>query len=468
MSRRSILILLCPLLLSCENTATNEPETARGFPPRIAAIIESNCLGGNCHSQPTLLNDSLVLTSWEQAVRGSETVNDIIPFHARLSQLFLHINADRTIAPLADPRMPLSRNPLSTEDQRAIFDWIESGAQDKDGRIPYRDVQRKAYVANQGADYITYIDADSRRLIGAFKLPQGFAPSSVLLSSDKTKMFTASAVSNGVIRRYSTADNTLDGEFECGLTPYEIVLLPNGEKGYIANYPTNELNRLGVFDPVGMSMTRFVETPLVRSPRSFAVSGDGKYLYAAGYDSDNILRIDTQTDSVVSSIRLGSDVPLGLPPNYQRQYAPAKLVLSKDGTKLFASCLEKQEVVVLDLLSDSVIARISVQFSPYGIAATPNGSEVWVANTGSNSITIIDAASLQTITTLDTIAAEPRDIRFTSDGMYAYIACHGLKGASHHIGGPPPSSVIMIETATRKIVTTIELPTFSVSVALGF
>jgi len=455
------------MLISCENTATDSvPLTARNFPKNIATIIEANCLGSSCHSQPTSLNDGLVLASWEDMARGSHTLNDVIPYHARLSQLFLHVNTDPSIATPAYPRMPLSRNALSKDDQRAIFDWIESGAPDKDGHILYNGVEHFIYVANQGSDYVTFINADSHRLVGAVKFAQGFAPVYVTVSSDKSTYFAASF--GGIIKRFSRSSRVSNAELESELTPSEILLLPDNSKGYIANYPSALPTRFGAFDPAGMTMTKFIETDLIRGPKAFALSSDSKYLYIAGYDSDNILRIATANDSIVSNLRLNTTVPSPVPSNYQRQYAPAKLILTSDDSRLFVCSEDRQEVTVFDLRTDSIIARISTQLSPYGAALTSDGKELWVANTGSNSVSIIDAVLLQPLLTLDTIASQPRSICFTPDGIYVYIACQGLKGSSHHMGGPPPSSVIVIDRGTRKLIATIELPTLSVSIAPGF
>lgn len=465
------LLFICSLVFlnSCENSATNSiPTTARNFPRQVSAIIQTNCLGANCHSQPTRLNDSLVLASWEGLLRGSRTVNDLIPYHARLSQLFLHVNTDPTVAQLAFPVMPLSRNPLSKEDQRVIFDWIEAGAPSADGQIPYAGATNRIYVVNQGADYVTQVDALTSRLIGAVKLPQGFAPTSIAFSEDKQHYYVASSTGNGIVKRFSTSGRVSDAEFESHLNPSEILLVPGRAKGYLANYHSTTPTRIGIFDPTTMTLTGYIDTNIIVGPRSFALTSNAAFVYVAAFQSDNILKIDVENDAIVGNLRMGNDVPSPVPESYTRKYGPHAIALSKDESKLFVSLVETQEIKVFDLTTDTVTATIPTQRFPYGIALTPDGTELWVANTGSNSISIIDAAGLQLLTVLDTIASQPQHFSFSPDGKHVYVACQGLKGSAHHTGGPPPSSLAIINRATRKLIATVELPTLSVAVATGF
>lgn len=464
-----LLFICCLFVVSCENSATNSiPTTARNFPREITAIIQANCLGANCHSQPTRLNDSLVLASWEELLRGSRTVNDLIPYHARLSQFFLHVNTDPTVAQLAFPVMPLSRNPLSKEDQRAIFDWIEAGAPSADGQIPYAAVTNRLYVVNQGADYITQIDPETSRLIGAVKLPQGFAPASIAFSEDKQHYYVASSTGNGIVKRFATSGRVSDAEFESHLNPSEILLVSGRPKGYLANYPSTTPTRIGIFDPTTMTMTAYIDTNIIVGPRSFALTSNAAFVYVACFQSDNIVKIDVENDAIVGNLRMASDVPSPVPESYARKYGPHAIALSDDESKLFVSSVETQEIKVFDLSTETVVATIPTQLFPYGIALTPDGTELWVANTGSNSISIIDATSQQVLAVLDTIAGQPRHFSFSPDGNHVYVACLGLKGSAHHTGGPPPSSLAIIDRLTRKLTATVELPTLSVAVATGF
>ncbi|WP_148588551.1 IPT/TIG domain-containing protein [Streptomyces sp. WAC01526] len=79
--------------------------------------------------------------------------------------------------------------------------------------------------------------------------------------------------------------------------------------------------------------------------------------------------------------------------------------------------------------------------TPEGITLTPDGARVYVANRGSNTVSVIDTA---TNTVIDTIAtgAGPTDVAISPDGTRAYVASFS-------------GSVSAIDTATDTVVATI-------------
>jgi len=57
-------------------------------------------------------------------------------------------------------------------------------------------------------------------------------------------------------------------------------------------------------------------------------------------------------------------------------------------------------VSVIDAAGNAVVATIPVGNVPYGIAVDPSGTRVYVANNGSNSVSVIDAASNAVVATI--------------------------------------------------------------------
>jgi phospholipase C len=62
--------------------------------------------------------------------------------------------------------------------------------------------------------------------------------------------------------------------------------------------------------------------------------------------------------------------------------------------------------------------------NPYGAAATPDGSEVWVTESGTNTVSIINTAT-NAITGTVVVGVYPHGIAFTPDGKTAYVANTG-------------------------------------------
>jgi len=219
-----------------------------------------------------------------------------------------------------------------------------------------------------------------------------------------------------------------------------------------------------------MKIIKTISTPLIIDPRSISISPDGKYAYVAGHFSDDILRIDIHNDSIVSCLPLGSDVLIPPKSGGSQKYTPQKIVLSSDSKTMYVSCENTNEIVVFNLTNDSITSRIPILYSPWGLALTPDGSELWVAGYSDSTIQVVSTVTNQVVSIIDTVSNFPHAIVITPDGNYAYVACELSSGGAHHhvTGGQPPSSYVVIDRKARKILSIQELPSYSVDITIGY
>jgi YVTN family beta-propeller protein len=90
---------------------------------------------------------------------------------------------------------------------------------------------------------------------------------------------------------------------------------------------------------------------------------------------------------------------------------------------------------------------VNVGQDPEGVAVTPDGSQVWVTDTGPETgspslggITVVSAAS-DTVTASISLPTDPRELAFSPSGRTAYVTTS--------------SGLLVINTATRQVVDTI-------------
>jgi YVTN family beta-propeller protein len=77
-------------------------------------------------------------------------------------------------------------------------------------------------------------------------------------------------------------------------------------------------------------------------------------------------------------------------------------------------------VSVVDLATRTV-HDVAVGAAPFGIALGPDGKTAYVANTGGNSVTVIDAATL-TVTRTIALGTSPAGLGIAPDGHVVYVA----------------------------------------------
>lgn len=85
------------------------------------------------------------------------------------------------------------------------------------------------------------------------------------------------------------------------------------------------------------------------------------------------------------------------------------------------------------------VATVAVGQQPQGVALSPDGHRLWVANSGSGTISVLDTGSDAVMATLP-VAASPVNIAFTPDGRHAYVTDY------------KSATVVILDAITGKIV----------------
>jgi YVTN family beta-propeller protein len=138
----------------------------------------------------------------------------------------------------------------------------------------------------------------------------------------------------------------------------------------------------------------------------------GPKAYVGLFKDNAIAVIDTATNALLTTI----PIPTG----------PHGLVVTPNGSRVFASSDGDSKVSIIDTTTDTVMKTVEVGKSPHGLAITPDGTTVLAAVFGANVVAFIDAASGAVKGTV--AVASPHNIAVSPDGRTAYVAAQG-KGA---------------------------------------
>ncbi len=168
-----------------------------------------------------------------------------------------------------------------------------------------------------------------------------------------------------------------------------------------------------------------------------AATPDGTRLYVVSPLDNAVYVVNTVSNKVIGS------VPVSL---------PAGIGVTADGTRAYVTSRVYSGVVsVIDTFSNTVVATISVPDLSFWLAFTPDGNKLFVvANNAPGSVYVIDTNpnSLTYNTILATIPAGtyPGGVGITPDGKLAYV------------GNGETDDLLVIDTSTYNIVTTIPIP----------
>jgi YVTN family beta-propeller protein len=144
------------------------------------------------------------------------------------------------------------------------------------------------------------------------------------------------------------------------------------------------------------------------SPVALVVSKKGDFVYVSNISSNTISVIETSTNTVTKT--LSTNAPFGL-------------AITPDGNTLYvANQLSPGTVSVLSTGTGSVIQTLAVGNYPTGVAITPNGQQVYVTNNADGTVSVIDTATNQVLPNPINVSGAPYAAVFLPDGKEAYIA----------------------------------------------
>ncbi len=209
---------------------------------------------------------------------------------------------------------------------------------------------------------------------------------------------------------------------------------------------------------------------------AFASSALAQSLFVPARYSNEVAVIDTLTNQVVTQIPVGA--------------FPIRIATTLDRSKAFISDGFSSSISVLDTVAHTNIATIPVYNVPGESTITPDGGQLWVVHeapirgTTNCPVAVIDTATNLVITTVLLPGHECKDILFTLDGRFAYVAntsqgevdviatgtyhvnriytpgaarrlCISPAGDRVYVTNNGAASVSAIDTATQQVIATI-------------
>lgn len=173
------------------------------------------------------------------------------------------------------------------------------------------------------------------------------------------------------------------------------------------------------------------------APAGLAVSPDGKKLYIALDDRDQVAEADVATGQVLRRAAVHG--------------GPFGLSINPEGSSLFVACKNGDRLAVLDSSSLKEVGSVPVGMGPVAVAfsRTKNGDRLVVANAVSDDLSLLSAWPLQELTRASA-GREPFAIASTPDGSRAFVA-NRLVGLES-IKRTAESEITVVDPATTRVV----------------
>lgn len=220
-------------------------------------------------------------------------------------------------------------------------------------------VRGTIWVANEGADTLTAIDAETHAVVTVLRgIP---APHNVQVSPDGRTVWATSSA--GFVAAIDADTHAVLGAVETGASPAHVVLTPDGGTAAVTN--TGD-DTLALIDARTLRLERHV--PTGAGPHGLRPSPQGDTVLVAHMGADTVGTYDLERGRATGTIQVG-------PGPVQVAYAP-------DGRYAYASVNGNDSVVKIDLAAGRVVASAPVGDGPVQVALTPDGGLLVVASQG--------------------------------------------------------------------------------------
>ena len=305
------------------------------------------------------------------------------------------------------------------------------------------------YVADEGANTVSVIDATSFKKIGS--IPVGQGPHNVQVSPDgkwvwvtnngdppkaadtmgaepMSKSEHGAMAGAGAVWAIDAAAGAVVAKVLVGKHPAHVVVAGDGRTAYITNGGDNTVS---VVDTAAQRVIGVI--PVGASPHGLRISPDGKQVWVANLKGGTVSVIDTATRKQVAQIAAGK--------------GPAQVGFTPDGRLGFVSLSEENKVAMINPVSRKVIRKIAVGTVPIQLHATPDSALVLVANQGTpkkpgTTVSVIDVASMKVAATIET-GAGAHGVVVDRDGRHAFVT------------NTYANTVSVIDVVERKVVATV-------------
>ena len=267
------------------------------------------------------------------------------------------------------------------------------------GEIKGIEVNHGAAVAPDGSRfYITNeaestLDvADAKTLTVTKHIPLTNHPNNVAVSKDGKRVYVAIVAGAGAVDVIDTTTLTRVKSIRTEGGIHNTYVTPDGKFVVAGSIPGKKIN---VIDQKTEEIVWTMPTADGVRPMAFDTNPDGstKRIFVQLSNFNGFLTVDFATHKVVDTIKL-PELPAAEKVTEGLQGSPAHgLVVTPDGKTLGVLSKMNTRIYFYSLPDLKLLGESKVGHHPDWVTGTPDGKRFYVANAGSNSVSVIDVAT---------------------------------------------------------------------------
>jgi YVTN family beta-propeller protein len=255
-------------------------------------------------------------------------------------------------------------------------------------------------------------------VLSAAARAQGPGPRLVVLNKEDATLVTVDPATGKVLGRVPTGEG-----------PHEVAVSADGKTAFVGNYggATGPGNTISVMDLVAMKELRRVDVSPLRRPHGMFFA-DGK-LYFTAETNRLVARYDPASNQIDWLLGTG-------------QVSTHMVWVNGDATKMYTANIGSDSITLIERGANPQAWNetvVPVGKGPEGFDVSPDGRELWAAQSRDGGVSIIDLGQKKVVGTIALGTKRSNRLKFTPDGKLALVS------------DLDAGEVLVIDVATRTV-----------------
>jgi YVTN family beta-propeller protein len=250
--------------------------------------------------------------------------------------------------------------------------------------------------------------------------------------------------------------------------PHDVTVSPDGRYAYVVGKPS----AVAVVDLWRRSLASVIELGDFSPTHGLRLNRKGSRLWVTAAEDGAVLELDAKSGTMLMVWRTGRELNhrVDVTPDDRKLYianilddvvtvidrqkvstwpiatgtGPADVSVSPNGREVWVANSGSHTISVLSVRRDRKIDDFFAgALRPVRLRFNPSGSEVWVLHRSSPEVSVFDVRTRQQVASI-ALPSVPTDILFSNDGIRAFLSV--------------PTGVVAVDTRTREVVRTFSKP----------
>ena len=262
---------------------------------------------------------------------------------------------------------------LAQESERHFVSGFSTGSYPVG--VVVNPLTNKIYVANQYSNTVSVYDANTDKLIKT--IPTGIFPYGIDTNLFNNRIYVTNRGSDDLTVIDGATDSVIDN-ITVGKSPVQVSVDQASSWVYVTNIDSNSVS---VIDGITNVVIRTING--INTPYGIGVNPVSNKIYVSNIANSTLTVIDEDNYNFIKNIQV--------------QKAPVGIDINEEKNLIYVANYGSDSVSIINGTDDMVISNLPVGVSPVGLKENPVLDKVYVSNIASNTVSVINESSFKKV-----------------------------------------------------------------------